>query len=60
MGAAYLAGLAVGYWKSSVEIQDIWQSDVHFNPTALRGPIEKGIQGWYRAIKALEYWSKNN
>ena len=60
MGAAYLAGLAVGYWKSSVEIQDIWQSDVHFNPTALRDPIEKGIQGWYRAIKALEYWSKNN
>ncbi|MEZ4809468.1 MAG: glycerol kinase GlpK [Allomuricauda sp.] len=60
MGAAYLAGLAVGYWKNPAEIQDIWQSDVHFNPSTQRAPIEKGIQGWYRAIKALEYWSKNN
>ncbi|WP_036380289.1 glycerol kinase GlpK [Muricauda sp. MAR_2010_75] len=59
MGAAYLAGLAVGYWKSTDEIQDIWQADVHFNPSSDRETIEKGIQGWYRAIKALEYWTEN-
>lgn len=59
MGAAYLAGLAVGYWKSTDEIQDIWQADVHFNPSTDREPIEKGIQGWYKAIKALEYWTEN-
>jgi len=59
MGAAYLAGLAVGYWESPEEIQDIWQTDAHFNPSTDRETIEKGILGWYRAIKALEYWTEN-
>ena len=57
MGAAYLAGLAVGFWKSKEEIQDIWQTDVHFNPTTERDAIENGIKGWYRAIDALEHWT---
>ncbi|MEM9001652.1 MAG: glycerol kinase GlpK [Bacteroidota bacterium] len=60
MGAAYLAGLAVGYWKSPEEIQDIWQTDVHFNPVQEREAIEDGIKGWYKAIDALEHWTKNN
>ena len=59
MGAAYLAGLAVGFWESPEEIQDIWQTDVHFNPTAERQNVEQGIKGWYRAIDALEHWTKN-
>ncbi len=58
MGAAYLAGLAVGFWKSPEEIQDIWQTDVRFNPTKERKAVEAGIKGWYRAIRALEYWSE--
>lgn len=59
MGAAYLAGLAVGFWGSLEEIQKIWQTDVNFEPSQNREPIEKGIHGWYRAIKALEYWTEN-
>ncbi|MCK0161540.1 glycerol kinase GlpK [Allomuricauda sp. F6463D] len=59
MGAAYLAGLAVGYWESPEEIQDIWETDVHFKPTQERETIELGIKGWYRAIKALEFWTEN-
>lgn len=59
LGAAYLAGLAVGFWKSQEEIQEVWQTDVHFNPTKERQAVEKGIKGWYRAIEALEHWSKN-
>ena len=59
MGAAYLAGLAVGFWKSPEEIQDIWQTDVHFKPTEEREAINDGIKGWYRAIEALEHWTKN-
>ena len=59
MGAAYLAGLAVGYWESPEEIQDIWQTDVHFNPTKEREAINEGIKGWYKAIKALEFWTEN-
>ncbi|MDT0606700.1 glycerol kinase GlpK [Croceitalea rosinachiae] len=59
MGAAYLAGLAVGFWNSQEEIQDIWQTDVHFNPTKDRAAIDTGIKGWYRAINALEHWTEN-
>ncbi|MHA7829522.1 MAG: glycerol kinase GlpK [Flagellimonas sp.] len=59
MGAAYLAGLAVGYWESPKEIQDIWQTDVHFKPTEAREAIDEGIKGWYKAIKALEFWTEN-
>lgn len=60
MGAAYLAGLAVGFWESLEEIQEIWQTDVNFNPTTERSGIEENIKGWYRAIDAVEYWSKLN
>nr|WP_299486568.1 glycerol kinase GlpK [uncultured Allomuricauda sp.] len=60
MGAAYLAGLAVGFWKSPEEIQDIWQTDTRFSPSIERETIDSGIKGWYRAIEALEHWTKNN
>ena len=59
MGAAFLAGLAIGYWKNPEEIQDIWQIDKTFHPESDRGNIEKHIKGWYRAIDALEYWTNN-
>ncbi|RLJ61518.1 glycerol kinase [Lacinutrix venerupis] len=60
MGAAFLAGLAVGYWENAEEIQDIWQTDKTFNPIEDRTETEENIKGWYKAIEALEYWTKNN
>ncbi|MBU2906919.1 glycerol kinase GlpK [Arenibacter algicola] len=60
MGAAYLAGLAVGFWESLEEIQEIWQIDANFDPTTERKEIEQNIKGWYKAIDAVEYWSKLN
>ena len=59
MGAAFLAGLAVGYWENPDEIQEIWQTDKHFKPKAERKEIKQDIKGWYRAIDALEYWTKD-
>ncbi len=59
VGAAFLAGLAVGYWENPEEIKQIWQTDQRFNPTAERTKIEEGIKGWYKAIDALEYWTKD-
>lgn len=58
MGAAYLAGLAVGYWKDLEEIQEIWQADVHFKPDPDRGKFEEGINGWKKAVDTLQYWTK--
>lgn len=57
MGAAFLAGLAVGYWENPEEIEKIWQTDKRFEPTKDRTEIDKEIKGWYKAIKALEYWT---
>lgn len=60
MGAAFLAGLAVGFWESLEEIQEIWQSDVHFTPSSNRNTFENGIKGWNRAIDALNYWTNKS
>lgn len=58
MGAAYFAGLAVGYWKNVDEIKQIWQADTQFTPDTHREKYERGIAGWQKAIKALIYWAQ--
>ncbi|MEL6303780.1 MAG: glycerol kinase GlpK [Bacteroidota bacterium] len=60
MGAAYLAGLAVGFWKDEAEIKAIWQTDVTFTPTEAQEGMAEKIKGWYRAVDALEHWTKSN
>ena len=57
LGAAYLAGLAVGYWKNVEEIQKLWQSEKEFIPVTDSPEIQKGIAGWKRAIHAAKAWS---
>lgn len=57
MGAAFLAGLAVGFWKNKEEIQEIWKIDQEFKPTKEREKINTNIKGWYKAIKAVEFWA---
>lgn len=59
MGAAFLAGLAIGYWENPEEIQGIWQTDKRFTPATERTDIEQNIKGWYKAIDALEHWTKD-
>ena len=57
MGAAFLAGLAVGFWEDMEEIQELWQTDVRFIPTTDRSSIEESVKGWYKAVEALQYWT---
>ena len=52
LGAAYLAGLAVGYWKTVEEIQQQWQSERDFIPDADPADVEKAMAGWKRAVSA--------
>jgi glycerol kinase len=52
LGAAYLAGLAVGYWKNVEEIQQQWQSERDFVPGAEPADMEKAMAGWKRAVSA--------
>ena len=57
MGAAFLAGLAVGYWQDLPEIEALWEADRQFVPATERDAIERSIAGWYRAVRAVEYWA---
>ena len=56
LGAAYLAGLAVGFWKDIEELRSKWQIDQTFLPTAKEEKRKDWIQGWGRAIKATNNW----
>ncbi len=51
LGAAYLAGLAVGFWKDENEIAAKWKVDQVFNPILAQADIQKGIEGWKKAIQ---------
>jgi glycerol kinase len=56
LGAAYLAGLAVGFWKDIEELRSKWQIDQTFLPSATTEKRKDWIQGWERAIKATNNW----
>lgn len=56
LGAAYLAGLAVGYWKDKDEIRENWQIGKEFVPDMPDGKRDELLNGWSRAVKcALAY-----
>ncbi|WP_439516472.1 glycerol kinase GlpK [Sediminibacterium sp.] len=55
LGAAYLAGLAVGYWKNVDEIQQQWQMDRTFTPQISEDQRQQLSKGWKRAVGAAEF-----
>ena len=59
LGAAYLAGLAVGYWGSIDEIRQQWQAEHVFEPTADRSQIGKAVAGWEDAVRRVLRNSKD-
>jgi glycerol kinase len=56
MGAAYLAGLAIGFWSSVDEIRKQWKVDREFVPSA--NDNKEIIAGWSKAIKACKAWAE--
>jgi glycerol kinase len=50
LGAAYLAGLAVGFWKTRSEIAALWSADRTFRPAAPAGAMRRLQAGWTRAV----------
>lgn len=59
MGAAYLAGLAVGYWKNLDEIQKNWSVDRYFEPKITDFERKNRTDGWKKAVNATRNWAKN-
>ena len=58
MGAAYLAGLAVGYWKSKEEVLKNWAIDRTFKPNIDPADRKERIAGWNKAVKCAYGWAK--
>lgn len=58
MGAAYLAGLAVGYWSDIEDIKKNWVVGKIFYPTLQEEERQKRIKGWQKAVKYAYGWAK--
>ena len=58
MGAAYLAGLAVGYWNSKEDVIKNWAVDKIFSPIMGEEERERKIKGWNKAVKYSFGWAK--
>jgi len=57
LGAAYLAGLAVGYWSNIGELESQWQLDRRFSPAMQQADIQQCTAGWQRAVNAAKAWA---
>ena len=57
LGAAYLAGLAVGFWASVDEIAAQWQVSGKFEPAMDTELKNEKLKAWNRAVKAVLAWS---
>ncbi len=58
LGAAYLAGLAVGFWKDPAEISQWWKSEKEFLPNAPALKMQEGVDAWMQAVETARFWSK--
>lgn len=56
IGAAYLAGLAIGYWKDIDDIREQWQIDKTFNPNE-DTKVSEQMQNWQQAIETAKAWA---
>ena len=60
LGAAYLAGLAVGYWKDQEDISTNWALSKSFTPKMKSSKREFLLKGWHKAIKCTREWAKED
>ncbi|HET7034220.1 MAG TPA: FGGY-family carbohydrate kinase, partial [Thermomicrobiaceae bacterium] len=58
LGAAYLAGLAVGFWKNEQDVAQNWQLDRRFEPKMSQQEREKLYRGWKRAVERAKGWEE--
>jgi glycerol kinase len=57
LGAAYLAGLAVGYWEGTEEILQQWQADKVFVPAMKPEETRSLVRGWHHAVRTAAFWA---
>ena len=57
-GAAYLAGLAVGYWKDLADIRKNWAVDREFEPAISSEETAQKVKGWKKAVSCARFWAE--
>ena len=57
LGAAYLAGLGVGFWKDRAEIAGVWRDGGRFEPRMSVSEREALVDGWHRAVERARGWA---
>jgi glycerol kinase len=58
-GAAFLAGLAVGYWKDKADLLGAFTLDRTFTPSADRATADRLYRGWTRAVERARNWEEH-
>ena len=58
LGAAYLAGLATGYWNSTDDILENWRIDREFQPSMRDSKRTELLKGWEKAVTCVLGWAK--
>ena len=56
MGAAFLAGLAVGVWKDQTQIRNLWQEEKVFAPRQSKTEMAQHMKIWSRAVERSKGW----
>ncbi|MFD2200266.1 glycerol kinase GlpK [Shivajiella indica] len=56
LGAAFLAGLAVGFWKDEEELKSLWESDKTFEPQMNAGKVAHFLHFWNKAVERSKNW----
>ena len=58
LGAAYLAGLATGYWHDKAEIKKNWQKGAEFAASMDEEKRDQLLKGWHKAVKCARVWAE--
>lgn len=59
LGAAYLAGIAVGFWQSTDELEQVWKVDRVFEPKMTIATREHLLEHWHKAVTRSQGWAKD-
>lgn len=59
LGAAYMAGLAAGFWKDAEEIRQNWKQEREFSPSVEPKKREDLLKGWQKAVRCTFQWAKD-
>ena len=59
LGAAYLAGIATGFWKNADEVKRNWKMEQTFLPSISSEKRESLLKGWQKAVRCVKGWAKD-